>query len=214
MALFSSTQPSLRARILPRFPAQVLAGNRMAISKNGGVYVFSVIEPAGNIPLTGLSPIQSDRLVGRDTAGAGSPEELTVGGGIGFTGAGGLQLQPNQRIRFISPAPFTGAPVTTGIKADLFVPFSCVISQWTLLGDQVGSIVVDIWKVPYASYPPVVGNSITGSALPTISSAVKGQSNVLTGWTTAITAGDVLRFNVNSVSTFTRVGLFLDATTV
>ncbi len=33
----------------------------------------------------------SDRLVGRDAAGAGAAEELIVGGGLEFTGAGGLQ---------------------------------------------------------------------------------------------------------------------------
>ena len=41
MGLFSSTQPSLRARILPRFPAQVLAGNGMSITKSGGTYTFA-----------------------------------------------------------------------------------------------------------------------------------------------------------------------------
>jgi|SRR5215475_4492636 len=43
MALFSSTQPSLRARLLPRFPAQVLAGNAMSITKSGGTYTFAVV---------------------------------------------------------------------------------------------------------------------------------------------------------------------------
>ncbi|MBL8551336.1 MAG: DUF2793 domain-containing protein [Hyphomonadaceae bacterium] len=33
----------------------------------------------------------TDRLVGRDTAGAGDAEELTVSGGIEFTGSGGIQ---------------------------------------------------------------------------------------------------------------------------
>jgi len=33
----------------------------------------------------------TDRLLGRDTAGAGDVEELTVGGGIEFTGSGGIQ---------------------------------------------------------------------------------------------------------------------------
>ena len=33
----------------------------------------------------------ADRLVGRDTAGAGAAEEITVGGGIEFTGSGGIQ---------------------------------------------------------------------------------------------------------------------------
>jgi hypothetical protein len=34
----------------------------------------------------------------------------------------------------------------------------------------------------------------------------------LTGWTTAVAAGDVLRFNVDSVATVTRVVLQLDVT--
>lgn len=33
----------------------------------------------------------TDRILGRDTAGAGNTEELTVGGGIEFTGSGGIQ---------------------------------------------------------------------------------------------------------------------------
>lgn len=33
----------------------------------------------------------TDRLLGRDTAGSGDVEELTVGGGVEFTGSGGIQ---------------------------------------------------------------------------------------------------------------------------
>lgn len=45
--------------------------------------VASVLAIIGNIA--------TDRLVGRDTAGTGAPEEITVGGGIEFTGSGGIQ---------------------------------------------------------------------------------------------------------------------------
>lgn len=41
--------------------------------------------------LASLPSISSDRLLGRDTAGSGDVEELTVGGGIEFTGSGGIQ---------------------------------------------------------------------------------------------------------------------------
>jgi hypothetical protein len=102
-----------------------------------------------------------------------------------------------------------GSAITTGIKGDLTIPFGCSIDQWTLLADQSGSIIVDIWKDTYANYPPTVADTITGSALPTISSAVKGQSSTLTGWTATIAAGDTLRFNVNSATTVTRVTLSL-----
>ena len=102
-----------------------------------------------------------------------------------------------------------GVPITSGIKGDITIPFGCTIIEWTLLADQSGSIVVDIWKDTYANYPPTVADTITGSALPTITTATKGQSSTLTGWTSTITAGDTLRFNVNSATTITRVTLSL-----
>lgn len=43
------------------------------------------------ITLPKVANIATDRLLGRDTAGAGAPEELTVSGGLEFTGSGGLQ---------------------------------------------------------------------------------------------------------------------------
>lgn len=102
-----------------------------------------------------------------------------------------------------------GSVITTGIKGDLQIPFNCTIQEWTLLADQSGSIVVDVWKDTYANYPPVIGDVITASAKPTISSNTKATSSTLTGWTTSVTAGDILRFNVNSASTVTRVTISL-----
>lgn len=43
------------------------------------------------VTLTKMADIATDRLIGRDTAGTGVPEALTVGGGIEFTGSGGIQ---------------------------------------------------------------------------------------------------------------------------
>lgn len=102
-----------------------------------------------------------------------------------------------------------GAVLTTGIKGDLEIPFACTITQAILMADQSGSAVVDIWKNTYANFPPLVGNSIVAAAPPTLSAAVKSSDAVLTGWTTAIAAGDILRFNLNSVATITRLTLAL-----
>jgi hypothetical protein len=102
-----------------------------------------------------------------------------------------------------------GATITTGVKGDLVIDFACVIQSATLLADQSGSIVVNVWKDTYANYPPVVGDKITASAPPTISTATKSQDATLTGWTTSIAAGDTLRFNVDSVTTIQRVTLAL-----
>lgn len=46
---------------------------------------------AGVVTLAKMANIATDRLIGRDTTGTGVPEALTVGGGIEFTGTGGIQ---------------------------------------------------------------------------------------------------------------------------
>jgi len=97
--------------------------------------------------------------------------------------------------------------IPTGVNGNLVIPFACTISQWTLLANESGSIVIDIWKDSYANYPPTVGDSITASAKPTITTASKGQSSTLTGWNTTLLAGDILRFNVDSVTTIKAVDI-------
>jgi hypothetical protein len=105
-----------------------------------------------------------------------------------------------------------GSAITTGIKGDLKVDFNCTVTAWTLLADQSGSVVVNVWKVAQASYPATSGNKITASAPPTVSSATYATSSTLTGWTTSIAAGDCLRFNVDSITTCTRAVLILKVT--
>jgi hypothetical protein len=90
--------------------------------------------------------------------------------------------------------------IATGSKYGLRVPFACTIVAATIAIDQTGSIVVDIWKDTQANYPPTDADSITASAQLTISSATKAEDTTLTGWTTAISAGDWLFFNVDSVT--------------
>jgi hypothetical protein len=98
-----------------------------------------------------------------------------------------------------------GSAITTGVKGDLILPpWAGVITGVQLLADQSGSIVVDLWKDDYAHYPPTVADTITASAKPTLSSATKYTDSTLTGWTTAFSAGDTLRLNVDSASTLTR----------
>lgn len=105
-----------------------------------------------------------------------------------------------------------GSAITTGQKGHLEIPFAGTITQVTMLADQSGSIVVDIWKDTYANFPPTDADSITASAVPTISTAQKSQDSTLTGWTTAITAGDILAFNVDSCTTIERVAISLRVT--
>lgn len=97
-----------------------------------------------------------------------------------------------------------GGVISGGIKGDLEVPYAATIKRVTVLCDQIGSIIIDIWKDTYANFPPTVTGTITASAKPTVSAGVKAQDSTLTGWTTSLAAGDILRFNVDSASTVTR----------
>jgi hypothetical protein len=105
-----------------------------------------------------------------------------------------------------------GAAIETGVKGDIQIPFACTINAVRLLADQSGSIVVDIWKDTYANYPPTDADSITAAAPPTISAAAKSEDATLTGWTTAVSAGDILRFNVDSVTDIERCAVMLQVT--
>lgn len=105
-----------------------------------------------------------------------------------------------------------GATIETGNVGDVQVPYNCIITGWTMLADQTGNIVMDIMKDTYANFPPVHADVITGSQIkPRINSGIKNTTSTLTGWSsTTITAGDILRFNVASISTITRATLVLD----
>ena len=108
-----------------------------------------------------------------------------------------------------------GTEIDGGIKGDIHINGlgACTIVGVTLLGHNdspsAGSITIDIWKCSYADYDdgtthPVVGDSITASTPPTISTGYKYSDTVLSGWTTNVADGDVLRFNASFVAAFTR----------
>lgn len=102
-----------------------------------------------------------------------------------------------------------GAVIATGVVGDLWVPFGVTILGATLLADQTGSVVVDIWSDAYGAYPPTDADSITGASPPTITAGVKAQDTTLSGWTTALPGGNTLRFNIDSVSAITRLTIAL-----
>ncbi len=128
------------------------------------------------------------------------------------TGAGWIQIKRGLFVRQSSIEVVLdggGSAITTGVKGFLEVPFDCTIIAWRIIADVSGSIVVDVWKDTYANFPPTVLDTITASAKPTLSTAQKNENTTLTGWTTSVTDGDWLGFNVDSATTVTRVTLSL-----
>jgi hypothetical protein len=105
-----------------------------------------------------------------------------------------------------------GAEISTGIAGDIQIPIACTLTAVRMYADQTGSIVVDIWKDTHANFPPTDVDTITASAVPTISTATHSEDTSLTGWTTSVTAGDILRFNVDSVTDIERVTIAITYT--
>lgn len=179
----------------------------------------TVTWPGGIAPSLSTAAAAKDTFVFNTTDGGTTWDGFAAGAGtvngvaIGGTPATGSIIQatsstssawtPNRStiLAVIDP----GAAITSGIKGDVQVDFACVIDSVTLLADQSGSIVIDVWKDTYANYPPTIADTITASAKPTLSSAAKSTDSTLTGWTTSIAAGDILRFNVDSATTVQRV---------
>jgi hypothetical protein len=171
-------------------------------------------ETALDLSANTYTKTEADALFALDTrnltAGAGltgggtleADRTFAVGAGTGITvNADDVAVATNQRtanlLFFISGGV---AAITTGNKLGFRVPFACTITGVSLGLDQTGSIVIDIWKRAHASYPPTVSQTITASAKPTISSGLSYEDTTLTGWTTSITAGDWLFFNVDSIT--------------
>jgi hypothetical protein len=101
-----------------------------------------------------------------------------------------------------------GSVPSTGSKGYVQIPFAATIVAWVLLADASGSAQITVKKCTYADFPTAA--SIVASAPPNLSSQQKNIDDVLSGWTTAIDAGDILEFTLDSASTVKRLNLILE----
>lgn len=146
----------------------------------------------GILKNTTTTGVLSIAIAGTDYATAGHTHTITVA--VAFNMDNGASV------------------LATGIKGDIRIPFAATLTKWSLLPDVSGSIQIDLWKDTYANYPPTVADTITASAKPLISSATKNESSTLTGWTTSVSAGDIIRVNIDSVTSIKRCLLVLEMT--
>jgi hypothetical protein len=148
-----------------------------------------------------------------------APASVTSNYTITLPAAGGaandvLQYDGSQNASFVSNTRTLnfvidggGSAITTGKKGVVVLDGDYTVTGWTIIADQSGSIVVDVNLSTYTNFPTTA--SIAGTELPTLSSAQKNEDLTLTSWTTTLSARDVLEFEVDSVSTVTRVTVAL-----
>lgn len=104
-----------------------------------------------------------------------------------------------------------GSEIPDGKQLDIEIPFDCNLTGWTILADQSGDIVIDVWRDTYANFPPTDSDSITSGFEPEIvASGSKAQNLDISNWgSTSLVAGDVIRVNVDSCTIITRATLTL-----
>jgi len=199
----------------------VADGDYGDITVSGVGTVFTI--DADVVTFAKMQNITSDRLLGRDTAASGNTEEISVGGGIEFTGstsiqtsaltgdvtktAGGTALTAStalktRQVTFVLDG--DGSDIATGQKyAYTTVPYSGTITAWRIVSPDTDDIVIDVLKGTYAGFPTVA--TITGGSEPELVNANKDEDSV--SW--AVTAGDILDVDVLSCSGITRCILTL-----
>lgn len=104
-----------------------------------------------------------------------------------------------------------GAAIRTGRKAHQVVPFDGQIIGYRIIGNAVGSIVFDIYRTSFASFPPVAGNTIAplASAKPRLNGLQASQDFTLHGWLPTLVKDDVLSYRVLSCTGISNVTLSL-----
>lgn len=98
--------------------------------------------------------------------------------------------------------------IEPGVKGSLGLDVSGRIESWTLISENEGSIVIDIRKDTFDTYPDNL-TSIVGSEYPRLSSQKKNRDESLSTWSTDVVAGDILDFTVVSCTGIQKCSLFL-----
>lgn len=102
-----------------------------------------------------------------------------------------------------------GSALVAGTKLAFRVPTDGTVIAVTSTADVSGSSVVDIKKCTLGTYPGSL-TSIVASAPPTLSLAQVVKDSTLTGWTTTISADDMLEFSLTSSTTITKLVVSID----
>jgi hypothetical protein len=174
--------------------------NDITVSSSGTVWT---IDPAA-VTFAKLQNITSDRLLGRDTAGTGSPEELRAQGGIEFTGSAIETSAFTGHVTktlggtVLSLGSFTKAELDAAVS-DANVLYVGDVTQYTdeLAQDAVG-LMIDA-TLEYVDATPLLRRAaLTGHvAAPAGSNSTTIQNSVLTE--AMQTLSDVTTFNVSSI---------------
>src|SRR5579864_2618965 len=90
-----------------------------------------------------------------------------------------------------------GSVLAVGLQTGIDIPYAVKLSGWFLEADVSGSIVIDVWRIPFdLSDSIAAANSITNAGnIPTLTSQKHARN---TNFPLQINANDFLVFNIDS----------------
>jgi hypothetical protein len=119
-----------------------------------------------------------------------------------------LKRDPNSVITLDFEFNGGGQEIADNVTCYRRCPVSGVITKASIMANTTGAIVIDVWKK--ATWPPSNSESITASAVPTISNDTSVEDTTLTGWTVQVTSGDYFIASVDSCTTIAQAVLSLE----
>jgi hypothetical protein len=160
------------------------------------------INVAGNVGQTGATGSAGTNGSNGSTGAAGATGATGATGPTGATGT-------NQGFGASFGSVASGSPALISDTAYFTVPHACTIAAWNITVNA-GTATFDIWKVVTGTAIPTSSNSITASAQPAISTGTAIHSTTLTGWTTAVSANDIVAIDLKTVSTATFASIVVE----
>jgi hypothetical protein len=98
-----------------------------------------------------------------------------------------------------------GSTVDVNKTVDIRAPFAGTIDSWEIFLDTATTVSIDVWKDVYANYPPTAADKISASDPIATSAADHATDSTLTGWSTTVTEGDILRLKPSAVGVATKI---------
>ena len=187
------------------------SGTTNLVQRIGTILVSSATPTIGQM-LVAVSPsvlnMETGTIAASFTAASFIATGLSTAGYVTNTAGGVLGTKTIiEAVQFFFDG--QGVVINANTTATMEIPYSGTIVGWTLLevsNTPVSStIVIDTWKAAYSSYPPVVGGTIWGTK-PALTAVAK---NTATGLSIAVTAGDIIKCNIDSNTAALKVKLIL-----
>lgn len=117
---------------------------------------------------------------------------------------------PTKRIRGAAWSDSTEVDPLLAVPVTVYCPHNGTIKSYTVMGDAVGDCTIDVRKTTLAGLPAGTGNRICGTNKPELTADRYIYDGTLSGWTTAVTAGDVLTFVLENSTTLKLVTVQLE----